>query len=109
MKKIVLAGRNGFGEFDDTLYFDFKSEPFADLIGFRWLEDTAGGAVTDCDDLDGNYIETIDNIIINEGASALDCTNEDYRQIYYELFGFGLIDETELNVAREKYSGGKNL
>lgn len=105
VKKIILAGREGFGEFEDSLYFDFEGEPFADIIGFRWLEDTAGGAVTDCDDLDSEYIEKIDAIIAEERDDACDCDDSDYRQIYSELYGFGLIGKDELSAANEKYNG----
>ena len=105
MKKIILAGREGFGEFEDSLYFDFDNEPFADIIGFRWLEDTAGGAITDCDDLDSDYIEKIDTIIAEEKDNAFDCDDNDYRQIYSELYSFGLIDENELEKAYQNYNG----
>ncbi len=104
MKKIILSGREGFGKFEDVLYFDFADDPFADIIGFRWLETTAGDPITDCDDLESDYIEAIEKIISEEKDYALDCGDSDYCQIYNELYGFGLIDESELDAAREKYN-----
>lgn len=103
MKKIILAGREGFGQFEDTLYFDFGGEPFAKLIGFRWLEDTASGGISDCSDVDGEYIEKINEIISAEKENALDCNEADYRQVYYVLYGFELIDYSDYCTACRKY------